>query len=194
VRWLDSVDALDHAALPFVQHVPTRSELDAGSADLPDAYSRFHLAFRHCRTATNLLGTTGLFDNDAKNAPRDKVATGDLIEVFNGILWAYYFSVIRYSPTEAAQYGTNEGLQQTWRSAVQEIERELRDHDVPEKYFPLFEAKIGELYPESSPLSVWQASDRLLDACKAELAGRYRQLASSRFPWDRRLERGGAAS
>jgi hypothetical protein len=123
VRWLDSVDALDHAALPFLRHVPTQAELDAGTADPPDAYSGFHLAFRHCQTATNLLDSTGMFVHKTKDAQQGEIATEDLIAVFNGVLWTYYFSVIRYSPTEAANYEENHGLLQGWRSAVQEVER-----------------------------------------------------------------------
>jgi len=185
VRWLDSTDVLDRAALPYLRHIPTQSELDSGSADLPDAYFEFHLAFMHCRTATSLLETTGLFDSRAKNDQLGEIATNELIPVFKGILWANYFSVIEYSPTEAAEYGKNQGLLQTWRSAVQETEARLDAEDVPDKYFPLFEAKIRELYPETSSLSVWQASDRLLDFCKTQIADRYLRLVSSRFPWDR---------
>jgi len=181
VRWLDSIDALDHAALPFLSHIPTQSELESGAPDLPDAYGEFHLAFGHCRTATNLLGATGLFDRPTKNAKQDEIAADELVGVFEGVLWAYYFSVVRYSPTEAAEYPKNQAMLQTWRSAMQEVRGQLIDHDVPERYFPLFESKIRKLYPEPLPLSVWQASDHLLDVCKAQLADRYRQLLDSRF-------------
>jgi hypothetical protein len=184
VRWLDSVDALDHAALPFLRHIPTQAELDSGAPDLPDAYKEFHLAFTHCQTAINLVSSTGMFDHQSKDAHQAMIATDELIEAFQGILWTYYFSVIRYSPAEAAGYEENQGLQQAWGSAIQEVESKLRDHSVPDKYFPLFEAKIKELYPESLPLSVWQGSDRLLDICKSELANQYQQLVDSRFPWD----------
>jgi hypothetical protein len=185
VRWIDSIDVLDRAAIPFLRHTPTQSELDSGSADLPDAYSEFHLAFMHCKTATNLLGTTGLFDSPAKHDQPDEIATDELIPVFQGILWAYYFSVNEYSPAEAAQYSKNQGMSQDWRSAIRETEARLAVEDVPEKYFPMLEAKVRELYPEASSLSVWQASDRLLDICKSQIANRYVDLVSSRFPWYR---------
>ncbi len=185
VRWLDSIDALDRAALPYLRHTPTQSELDSGSPDLPEAYSEFHQVFMHCRTATNLLGATGLFELLPKDDQVVRIATSDLMRVFKGILWAYYFSVIKYSPTEAADYATNQRLLQPWRSAVQEIEARLNAEDVPDRYFPLFEARIRELYPETSPMGVWQASDRLVDICKTEVADQYQWLVSSRFPWDR---------
>ena len=185
VRWLDSINALDRAALPYLRHVPTQSELDQGYPILPDAYSEFHLAFVHCQTATELLATTGLFDHGGKNDQPGEIATEEIAEVFKGILWAYYFSVIQYSPTEAAAHGENQGLLQTWTSAIQETEEKLENHDVPAKYFAMFRAKIRELYPETSPLSVWQATDRLLNVCKTQLANQYLRLVSSRFPWDR---------
>ena len=184
VRWLDSIDALDRAALPYLEHVPTQPELDHGRPIVPDAYSEFHLAFTHCQTATELLATTGLFDHAGKNDQPGEIATEEIAKVFNGVLWAYYFSVIQYSPTEAAAYGENQGLLQTWSSAMQETEEQLESHHVPAKYFAMFRAKIGEIYPETSSLSVWQATNSLLNVCKTQLANQYQRLVSSRFPWD----------
>jgi hypothetical protein len=186
VRWLDAVDALDRAALPYVQHVPTQAELDAGAIDLPDAYAEFHMAFTHCKTATNLLDSTGIFDSSTKDDQPGEMATTDLIKIFIGILWAHYFSLIANSAAEIANYGENQRLAQPWRSAVGEVEASLAEHAVPDRYFPLFEDKVRELYPESSPVGVWQVSDRLLDVCKAEIVNRYMLRVDSRFPWDRR--------
>jgi hypothetical protein len=186
VRWIDSIDALDAAALPFLSHEPTQVELDSGSPDLPAAYNDFHLALLHCQTATNLLDTTGLFDSEAKSDPESKIATDELIGVFDGVLWAYYFSVIRYSPTEVAGYAENQRLTQPWGSAIREIEGNLSSEDVPEKYFPVFKTRIKELSPENTPLQVWQASDSLLDFCKSQIAKRYVWLMNSRFSWRQR--------
>jgi hypothetical protein len=188
VRWLDSVDVLDRTALPFLGHSPTQSELDSGSADLPEAYKDFHLAFLHCQTAVNLLAATGLFDHKAKDDPPGEIAADEVVEVFKAILWAYYFSVIRYSPAEVAEYAKSRDLSLPWKSALQEIQGTLIEHDVPDKYCPLFEAKVRELYPAPS-LNVWQACDRLLDFGKAELANHYQWLVNSRFPWDRPSQR-----
>ena len=189
VRWLDSVDALDRAALPFISHIPTQQELDAGSANLPQAYSEFHLAFQRCRSATTLLGTTGLFDNEIKIDQREDIATEDLTGVFDGVLWAHYFSVIQYSPAEATSLREGRGAAQPWSGAVDEVEVQLSEHDVPNKYFPLFRASIKRLYPETANLSVWQAADQVLSFSKAQIANRYSGLVSSRFPWDRKRGR-----
>ena len=184
VRWLDAIDALDRAALPYVQHVPTQPELDSGGPDLPDAYPEFHLAFTHCRTATNLLESTGMFESPAQDDQPGEIATNDLIAIFRAILWAHYFSVVENSPAEIALFGENQKMAQPWRSAVDEVEARLAD-DVPDKYFPLFEEKISELYPVDLPLGVWQVSNRLLDFCRAEVADRYWRRVDSRFPWNR---------
>jgi hypothetical protein len=189
VRWLDSIDALDRAALPYLRHIPTQSDLDARSPDLPAAYNEFHLAFMRCRTATDLLDATGLFDQGKKEDRSGEIATDELIKVFHGVLWTYYFSVVNYSAVEAAEYERNNALVQTWGSAVHETEASLIQHEVPAKYFPLFEAAIRRLYPEESGLGVWQASDRILDFCKTQLARQYSWLVNSRFPWDGRSAR-----
>lgn len=185
VRWLDSIDALDSAALPFLHHNPTEQELDEGAADLPDAYPELHLAFQRCRSATSLLSSTGLFDGKVEEHAPDDIATEHLIDVFHGALWAVYFSVIRYSPAEVASLRAGNGRAQSWIGALEQIEGILSEHEVPERYFPLFRASVSSVYPETAGVSAWQAADQILRFCKDQIANRYVELVRSQFPWNR---------
>jgi hypothetical protein len=187
VKWLNSVDALDHAALPFLRHA---GELDQLASDPSDAYGDFHAAFTQCRTATQLLESTGLFELNGHADQTGEIAQEDLIDVFQGVIWTYYFSVVTESAAEAEEHRRNKlGMVQAWKSAFQETKESLIEHGVPEKYFPLFEAKIREVYPDTGMLSVWQASDLLRNECKTQVAKYYMHVVESYFPWDRRARK-----